>query len=309
VRPDRVALLLALALAACGGEESEPLAPAPTNAPADAPTTVPGTDAPSTGGGSPAVNSLTVDPGDGTVIIGTGPALFRLAPGESEAERVTGRVSTPQGEGAVSANLVASYAGPGELLGSGHPGEPGALPENLGLLRSRDAGDTWESVSGLGEGDYHELEAAGELIVAVNVESPDILVSRDGGRSFETRTPPAAPIDVVVDPGDAEHWAVSTEEGTFVSSDGGDSWRPRDTTPGARLVWPEEDALYSFDRNGGVHVSADGGRSFEERGDLGGLTSVVASGRKDELLAAIVGGKVLRSTDGGARWKTLTTLR
>ena len=209
----------------------------------------------------------------------------------------------------MSANLVASFAGPGDLLASGHPAAPGALPENLGLIRSRDAGDTWESVSGLGDGDYHELEAGGDLIVAVNVESPDILVSRDRGVTWETRTPPAAPIDVVVNPGDPQHWAVSTEEGTFVSTDGGGSWRPRDTTPGARLTWPAADALYSFDRNGGVRVSEDGGRSFKERGNLGGLTSAVASGRKDELLAAIVGGKVLRSTDGGKRWETLTTLR
>ena len=101
----------------------------------------------------------------------------------------------------MSGNLVVRFAGPGDLLASGHPEGAGSLPENLGLIRSRDHGETWESVAGLGEGDYHELEVAGDLLVAVNAESPDIQVSRDGGRSWEAKTPPAPPIDVVVDPG------------------------------------------------------------------------------------------------------------
>ena len=91
---------------------------------------------------------------------------------------------------------------------------------------------------GTAEADYHELESAGDMILAVSVESPDILVSRDGGQTWEKRTPPQAPIDVVVDPDDPQQWAVSTEQGTFVSTDGGGSWRPRDTTFGARLTWP-----------------------------------------------------------------------
>ena len=100
-------------------------------------------------------------------------------------------------------------------------------------------------------------------------------------------------------PGDAEQWAVSTEQGTFVSTNGGQSWRPRDTTFGARLVWPSKDALYSVDRNGKVRVSPDGGRSWEDRGEVGGLPSEVAVGRRGEVLAAVVGGKIRRSKDGG----------
>jgi hypothetical protein len=273
----------------------------------DAPPPPAETAPPSSGGSSPAINSLTVDPGDGTIMIGSGPALFRVAPGAKAAERLTGSLSMPQGEGTVSGNLVVRFAGKGDLLASGHPQE-GALPENLGLIRSSDHGDTWEPVDGP-EADYHELEIAGDLIVAVNAESPDIQVSRDGGRTWESRTPPAAPIDVVVDPGDARQWAVSTEQGTFVSGDGGGSWRPRDTTFGARLIWPATDALYSIDRNGGVRLSKDGGRSWDERGNVGGLPSEVTAGRQNELLAAVVGGKVRRSRDGGQTWTNLVTVR
>jgi hypothetical protein len=311
-RLSRACVVAVLAFAGCGGSEapSGGPAPGPEETPAEvatseAPTTAE-TTPPASDGSSPAINSVTVDPGDGTILVGTGPSLFRIAPGAKEAERITGKLTAPQGEGTVSGNLVVRFAGAGDLVASGHP-QDGALPENLGLIRSSDHGDSWKSVAGP-EADYHELEIAGDLIVAVNVESPDIQVSRDGGRSWESRTPPAAPIDVVVDPGDAQHWAVSTEQGTFFSGDGGGSWRPRDTTFGARLIWPSKGALYSVDRNGSVRVSPDGGRSWDERGEVGGLPSEIAAGRQKELLAAVVGGKIRRSRDGGRTWTTLTTL-
>jgi hypothetical protein len=299
------AALVAVTLAGCGAEE--PAAPAPTSSPSEAASAPP---QPTQTGGTakPAINSITVDPDDGTLMIGSGPALFRQAPGDKAPEQVTGRLTTPQGEASVSGNLVVRFAGPGDLLASGHPEGGSTLPENLGLIRSRDHGDTWEPVAGLGEGDYHELEVIGDAIVAVNAESPDILLSRDGGRSWESKTPPAPPIDVVIDPGDPQRWAVSTEEGTFSSRDGGGSWRPRDASFGARLIWPASDALYSIDRNGKVRVSSDAGGSWRDRGDIGGLPSEVAVGRKNELLVAVVGGKVRRSRDGGRRWDTFTTL-
>jgi hypothetical protein len=294
----------ALAFAACGADKE------PATTAAQAPTDVPpaatepaGTPGPSSGGASPAINSVAVDPGDGTIMVGSGPALYRLAPGAKEAETLTGKLDG----GTVSGNLVVRFTGPNDLLASGHP-QDGPLPENLGLIRSKDHGETWQRVAGP-EADYHELEIAGKLIVAVNAQSPDIQVSSDGGGSWETRTPPAAPIDVVVSPGDANQWAVSTEQGTFVSANGGRSWRPRDTTFGARLVWPSKDALFSVDRNGNVRASADGGRNWDERGEVGGLPSEVAVGRAGELLAAIVGGRIRRSKDGGRTWSTVTTLR
>jgi len=237
--------------------------------------------------------------------VGTGPALFRIAPGAQEGERIAGAVTTPSGSGSVSGNLVLRFTGPGDLLASGHP-QDGNLPENLPLIRSSDHGATWRAVDGTAEGDYHELESAGDMILAVSVDAPDVLISRDGGKTFEKKTPPDRPIDVVVNPKDAQQLAVSTEQGTFISSNGGDSWRPRDTAFGARLTWPDE--LYSVDPNGAVRASKDGGQSWEERGNVGGIPSVIASGRKDELLVGVVGGKVRRSTDGGRKWSTAATL-
>jgi hypothetical protein len=310
VRPERLAracVIAALVMSGCGGSDDP--GPVATEAATEVPTAMPTTDAvtppPDTGGdgSSPAINSIAVDPADGTIVVGTGPALYRLAPGAKEAEKLVG---TLEG-GSVSGSLVVRFRGPKDLLASGHP-QDGDLPENLGLIRSSDDGQTWERVPGP-EGDYHELEIAGKQIIGVNAESPDIQVSGDGGATWEARTPPAPPIDVVVNPGDAQQWAVSTEQGTFISSNAGQSWRPRDTSFGARLAWPTKDALFSVDRNGKVRVSPDGGRRWEDRGDIGGLPSEIAVGRQDEVLAGVVGGKIRRTKDGGRTWSTVTTLR
>jgi photosystem II stability/assembly factor-like uncharacterized protein len=310
----RRSLLAALiVLAGCGADPAPPSDPAePTQAPTEAATEAPppqGTaeaPTPTGDGSSPAINSITVDPGDGTIMVGTGPALFRIDPGAKEGERIAGTLTTDQGNGTVSGNLVLRFTAAGDLLASGHPQE-GALPENLPLIRSSDHGQTWQQVPGTAAGDYHELESAGEEIIAVSVDAPDVLISRDGGKTFEPKTPPAPPLDVVVNPKDAQQMAVSTEQGTFISNNGGDSWRPRDTTFGARLTWP--DALYSVDKAGKVRASTDGGRSWDDRGDVGGLPSVIASGRKNELFVGVVGGKVRRSADGGRKWSTAATLR
>lgn len=317
MRLSPVPLMLCLVLAACGGSDPEPPADPPSEPTAAATTNPSGggdaelssTPPPATNdGSSPAVNSIAVDPGDGTIIVGTGPALFRVDPGAKEGERILGKLEGAGAPATVSGNLVVRFTGPGELLASGHP-QAGDVGENLPLITSSDHGDNWTVVPNTAEGDYHELELFGDLLVAVNVESPDIQVSRDNGVSWEKKTPPQLPIDVVVDPSDPQHWAVSTEQGTFLSTNGGDSWRPRDPSSGARLAWPSKDTLYSLERNGQLRVSADGGQSFKPAGDVGGLPSEFTFGPKGELYVAIVGGKIQKSTDGGKSWKTAATLK
>ena len=124
----RACAIATLACAGCGGSD-EPEAPAPvqeTSAPAEDPPadTAPAPPADSGSTASPAINSVTVDPGDGTIMIGSGPALYRVAPG-AEAEQLTGQLAG----GTVSGNLVVRFAGTNDLLASGHPQE-GDLPEN-----------------------------------------------------------------------------------------------------------------------------------------------------------------------------------
>jgi hypothetical protein len=307
----RLLPLLLIALAGCGGDDAPPPEPAATVTPV--PTAAPAeTSEPSEppGGSAPFIGSLTVDPRDGTVIAGTGLGLYRLAAGERVAERFEGELTTPSGSGPISSNLVLRFTGPGELLASGHPeGGDGGLPENLGLIRSADGGATWESVSLLGEEDLHALDVRGDVVAGQPVESERVLVSSDGGRSFEERTPPSAPIDVDLDPADPRRIAITTADGLFVSKDGGASWRQRDVlTTETHLAWSETGTLYRVDAGGGVQTSEDGGESWKEAGNAGGPPTTATVDAKGRLYVALAGGVIARSSDGGRSFDELTRL-
>jgi hypothetical protein len=299
----RLALLVLLVLAGCGGEDP------PETAATSTPTPNPTIEAEPGSAANAFIGSLAVDPEDGTLMIGTGLGLFRADKGARKAERVTGELTTPDGAGPVSSNLVIRYAGPGNLLGSGHPEGGGtALPENLGLMRSGDAGDTWEPISQLGESDFHILQARADRVLAVRVDESDIQVSGDGGASFDSRAAPDLPLDVAFDPKDPKRMVVATQQGTFSSGDEGGSWRPRDPLPTDQLAWAAPDALYRSDPGGLIKVSADGGATWEERGNVGLSVNELAADDEGTLYAGVPGGEVHTSTDGGATWKRLLRL-
>jgi hypothetical protein len=306
-----VPFLLSVALAGCGGDEPSaedpPPAPAPTAA-APAETSEPA-DSPD-GGGSPFIGSLTVDPGDGTLIAGTGLGLYRLEAGAKRAKPFDGELTTPSGTGAISPNLVLRFTGPGELIASGHPKDPGSgLPENLGLIRSDDGGATWTSLSLLGEEDLHALDVRGDVVAGQPVEAASVLVSTDGGKSFEERTPPAAPLDVDLDPKNPRRIATTTADGLFVSKDGGGSWRQRDVlTTETHLAWSETGPLYRVDAGGVVQASEDGGESWEQAGNAGGPPTTVTVDAEGRLYVALAGARIVRSSDGGKSFEELVRL-
>jgi photosystem II stability/assembly factor-like uncharacterized protein len=304
----RLAVLAALVATAagCGGDDPAP-APAATTTPN--PTAAAETPAPPTSGANAFIGSIAVDPKDGTVILGTGLGLFRLKHGASNAKRVVGELQGPDGSGPVSSNLVVRYAGPGDLLASGHP-EGGALPENLGLIRSRDAGATWEPVTELGLSDFHILQVSGTRVVAVRADEKDIQVSGDiGAGGFETRTPPDTPLDVAFDPRDGKRMVVATAQGVFSSGDEGRSWRSRDGIASEQLGWAKPDALYRADPGGLVKISADGGATWKDAGSVGMSVNELAVDADGTLYASVAGGEVKRSTDGGASWSRLVKLK
>jgi photosystem II stability/assembly factor-like uncharacterized protein len=200
------------------------------------------------------------------------------------------------------------YAGPGDLVASGHP-EGGTLPENLGLMRSRDAGDTWAPIAEFGRSDYHILQVADQHVVGVLADDRAIRVSGDGGHSFQSRTPPDVPLDVVFDPGDPQRMVVTTKQGVFTSADGGGSWRERDSVASEQLAWGRSDAVYRADPGGAIKVSGDGGTTWKDAGTVGMPVNELAVDAGGALYASVAGGEVRRSTDGGAHWSRLVKLK
>jgi hypothetical protein len=301
-------LLVALTIVGCGGGDDPSATPAPTAPPTSSATPGAQTSAPppTTSGANAFIGSIAVDPGDGTVMLGTGLGLFRLDNGARNAKRVTGELSTPSGSGQVSSNLVVRYPGPGDLLASGHP-EGGSLPENLGLISSGDRGKTWKPVVELGKTDYHILQAAGDHVVGVLADAKEVRVSGDGGSSFADRIPPDTPTDVVFDPRDPNRMVVATRQGVFTSQDEGRTWRQRDNAPTEQLAWG--DKLYRADPGGAVKRSDDGGMTWADAGTVGATVNELAVDSGGALYASVAGGEVKRSGDGGATWSRLVKLK
>ena len=282
--------LLAVAVGGCGGDDGASAEDAAEGL------AVPWVDP---DGDPPIIGSLTVNPADSTLYMGTNTGLFRIPDGASKPEKITGTLKTPDGDGKVSESLVVRFSGPDELLGSGHPAAGEALPPALGLIRSEDAGKTWASVSELGTADFHAIEPAGEEIVAALFQQSQVLVSGDDGKSWETKAAPMPLVSLEVDPDDPQRWIGATERGIFISTDGGGTWRQHDPTPNVRFAWADSGELYRVDPGGPVKVSTDGGENWEERGSTGGEPQAMTVGEDGKVYVALIDGTLKVSDDGG----------
>jgi hypothetical protein len=296
----RVLLALALAaagLGACGGDESRNGGQARADALA-----VPWLDP---DGEFPVVGALDVNPADDTLWMATNTGLFRVPQGARRPQRVTGTLTTPDGAGQISGQLVVQFTGPDELLGSGHPSaDATGLPEALGLIRSNDAAKSWTSVSELGTADFHVIERPADRVVGALSGQSQVRVSEDDGRTWTTRAAPGALIDLAVDPEAPDRWVATTADGLYVSGDGGGTWRPVDPTPNSYLAWPAPEALYRLDPGGPLKRSRDGGRRWEDVGETGGEPQGLTAPDPDTLYAVLIDGAVKRSADGGRSWTT-----
>jgi hypothetical protein len=244
------------------------------------------------------VHGLGINPSDNSLYIATHSGLWRAPAGQPKAKRVAGIYHDLMGF---------TVVGPNQFLASGHPDARHDLPPQLGLQRSTDAGRSWKTVSLLGKADLHVLRAAGERVYGVDSGTGAFLTSADGGRSWQQQTPPARVFDLAIAPGDADRVVAATERGLFGSTDTGRTWRPlRDDVAGL-LAWPNERALYLVDADGNVLRSPDAGREFKRVGTVGAQPEAFAANGARELYAAVHGGQVVMSGDGGANWRTRST--
>jgi len=256
----------------------------------------------------PVVGAVDTNPADDSLWLGTNTGLFRVPPEGGEPEKVTGMLSTKQyGEGEISQELAIRFEGPNRILASGHPPSESSLPPALGLIRSDDAGKTWSEVSEVGRADFHALQLSGDTLVAGRFGEAGISVSRDVGTTFENRTPPDPLVDLAVDPDDVHRWVATTATGLFTSRDEGKTWRQVDPVPNSWLTWPVGPDLYRIDPDSAVWHSADGGRTWEQRGSTGGEPQALGAGAPEQLYTVLLDGTVKQSDDGGRSWTDLVT--
>jgi photosystem II stability/assembly factor-like uncharacterized protein len=242
------------------------------------------------------VHGLGINPSDGALFVATHTGLFRAGPGERRPRRVANRFQDTMGF---------TVTGPDRFLGSGHPDGSEGLPPFLGLIRSTDAGRTWEPVSLLGQRDFHVLEAADDRVYGYGSDfesrQAGLLVSDDGGRAWEERVPPEPLLSLAIDPDDSDHIVVAGEKGIHSSSDAGRGWRPLGEEAGL-LAWSEAGGLFLARFDGSVAHSADDGRSWDTVGDVGGRPAAFESAGED-LYVALHDGTIKRSEDHGRTWR------
>jgi hypothetical protein len=291
IRTPVLGLLLAIValVAGCGEDEDRGLG------------SVPGGEPKISDPGPVHVHGLGINPKDRALFVATHTGLFRAARDEREAKRIGGRFQDTMGF---------TVLGPDHFLGSGHPDGREKLPPFLGLIESRDAGETWEPISLLGKRDFHVLEASGKRVYGFGSDfetrEAGLLVSDDGGRSWEERAPPEGLVALAIDPDNQDRVVASGERWLYVSSDGGRAWRQVDGES-SLLAWPAPGQLFSVDAQGTVSVSGDAGRTWEEVGQVGGEPAAFEGEGADDLYVALHDGTVKRSTDGGASWAVRST--
>ena len=164
--------IAAWSAAGCGGDEERQFTPFTVQDP-----------------GPVHVHGLGINPADGALYIATHTGLWRVAPGAQTATRVADRYQDTMGFTVLDAN---------SFLGSGHPDLKEAreegLPPLLGLIESQDAGNTWRSISLLGEADFHVLRSAGDRIYGFDATNVRLMASEDAGRTWRTaRCPDSRP--------------------------------------------------------------------------------------------------------------------
>jgi len=176
-----------------------------------------------------------VDLGGSTVLLGTHIGLYTLTD--------TGDLSGPLG--GADFDAMGLTADGDVLYASGHPGPntPAELGEhNLGLIRSTDAGTTWEPVAFTGQEDFHVLTASGAgAIYGIGSSSSTVRTSPDGGATWiDGAELPAADLAVAAD----GILYAATQQGVQESRDAGATFT---AVPDAPLLY-----MLEADPGGGV---------------------------------------------------------
>jgi len=252
------------------------------------------------------VLSIAVDPADKALFVGTDKGLLRIARGAGLAQLVRGIYREGLVQVPLRRDSTATVVGPHRLLGSGHPGARGPVPQDLGLLISNDSGSTWAPISLTGQSDLHILRAkvGGAWLYAYDYARQRVVLTRDNGQTWESHPAPGLIADLAANPSDLEHVLASTDRGPLVSTDAGKDWRPFPQRDAERFLWPADQALFLFDRAGNVRVSRDAGDSATLVGRVGAPVEALTAPSAKDLYAVTRDMRIRRSRDGGRTWKT-----
>ncbi|MHA7176930.1 F510_1955 family glycosylhydrolase [Arthrobacter sp. Sr24] len=211
------------------------------------------------------------------------------------------------GEDTIDLMGFTATAEPDTFYASGHPGPGSQLPNPVGLIRTTDAGKTWESLSRAGESDFHALTISGEALVAFDGQLRTISDGQTWTTSAATFVPAAlagSTASTIV--------LATTEKGVQRSTDSGKTWQPVPKSPiiqfaaFATSTHKAPTQAIGIEPNGTVHISPDGGTTWTSTGQIQGQVEAVTATEDDtgELTiwaATTIGVQV--STDDGVTFR------
>ena len=232
------------------------------------------------------VHALGVDPADDTLYAATHQGLYQVT-GDRPATLVSDRTPDLMGF---------TVAGPNRFLASGHPDGQGEEPDYLGLVESVDAGATWRPVSLSGTADLHSIGVSATTVYAIDAVSGSLLVTTDQ-RRWRTQSRPA-PGDLAVSPTDPGSLIVTTGQDMRRSADAGRAWTDLPGPPLVLLDWPEARTLTGITADGRLQLSLDGGRSWQPRATVPGAPQALHAVSTAQLYVATDAG-IFASVDGG----------
>ncbi|MEU5531488.1 F510_1955 family glycosylhydrolase [Micromonospora chersina] len=240
------------------------------------------------------VHGLAVNPTDGQLYVATHHGVVRMS--HNRASLVGDARQDTMGFAVV---------GPDHFLASGHPapGQPG--PAHLGLIESRDGGESWQSLSLAGRADFHVLRTSGAITYGVDSTSGTLMASSDR-TTWDSRSQIDA-YDLAIDPKRADTILATTERGVQRSTDGGRTWHPSGGPPAILLHWQGAERLYALGVDGRILLSSDGGDTWSPTGGTAPEAPVAFTVHGDRLFVATRSGDVRSSSDSGTSWQTLET--
>ncbi|MFZ1577636.1 MAG: exo-alpha-sialidase [Nostocoides sp.] len=266
--------------AATGSTSVETPSPDPSVRPGADPLTLP----------SAHVHAIARDPGSSKLLVAAHDGLY-VYDG-----------ATPKRVGPVIDLMGFTVAGPGHYYASGHPGTATDLPQPVGLIESRDGGNTWTVLSRGGGSDFHALTTAGSTVVGFD----GVLRSTADGRTWREGNLDAQP-RTLAGSRNGSTVLATTPEGLMHSIDAGLSWRWTEQAPLLLMVaFGDGDTVAGLTPDGQVHTSTDAGRTWRATELLApDAQALHASGEGEQLEILVANDRTILASSGGQPFQPL----
>jgi len=262
------------------------------------------------------IHGLAVDPHDPSIVyIATHGGLVRLVEGQHWEHVGEGR-----------SDLMGFTIHPSErgvMFVSGHPDHSSHLPNPIGVMVSRDGGQSWQPLALAGKVDLHAMtiSADGQTLYGWNVAgSPGLyrISVRDSNWSLVDSKGLQDVFSLAAHPARSNTLLAGTREGLVISRDGGRTWVPMsDALSGIAVTGvafhPKDHRVlyaYAVRPDLGVIKTEDGGARWKSIGFFVGekdAVNVFAISPHDPntIYASTFGSDLYRSQDAGLRWEPL----